>query len=133
MKFQEARIGRSGEPFVPMINVVFLLLIFFLITAQITPPAPFETDPPTAKDGGPPTGETILYVSRDGAFGFAEARANAAVIEALAAAGGAPLRLRADSGMEASKLAAALRRLSEAGAREVELVVGTHPKSAVRR
>ena len=26
---------------VPMINIVFLLLIFFLITAQIAPPAPF--------------------------------------------------------------------------------------------
>ena len=35
------------ESVVPMINVVFLLLIFFLMTAQITAPTPVEVTPPS--------------------------------------------------------------------------------------
>ena len=122
MDFDEPRRRGPGEPFVPMINVVFLLLIFFLMTAQITPPPPFETEPPAAEGAGPPSGDVILHVSPEGAFGFADQKDDAAVRGALAAAEGDPLRLRADGGMEAATLAAALRRLSAAGVDRLELV-----------
>ncbi|MGR3522560.1 MAG: biopolymer transporter ExbD, partial [Paracoccus sp. (in: a-proteobacteria)] len=32
-----------------MINVVFLLLIFFLLTAQIAPAPPFDVTPPDSR------------------------------------------------------------------------------------
>ncbi|MEM7548021.1 MAG: biopolymer transporter ExbD [Pseudomonadota bacterium] len=121
MEFRSDIKRTPSEPFVPMINVVFLLLIFFLMTAQIAPPPPFETEPPVARDGGDPTGTATLHLSPEGAFGFAEIRGEAALAAALTAAGGDPLRLTADGGMEAAKLAAALAQLSAAGIDAVEL------------
>jgi len=40
MEFARPRHRRPLEPIVPMINVVFLLLIFFLMSAQIRTPRP---------------------------------------------------------------------------------------------
>ena len=122
MTFEEEPRRAPTEPFVPMINVVFLLLIFFLMTAQIAPPPPFETEPPSAAEGAAPNAETVLHVSPDGAFGFAETLGDAAVAEALETANGSVVRLRADGAMEGAALAAALKRLSTAGVEQIELV-----------
>lgn len=46
MDFAPPKRRPRAESIVPMINVVFLLLIFFLMTAQIAPPDPFEVAPP---------------------------------------------------------------------------------------
>ncbi|MEL7466439.1 MAG: biopolymer transporter ExbD [Pseudomonadota bacterium] len=128
MTFEEEPRRAPAEPFVPMINVVFLLLIFFLMTAQIVPPPPFETEPPMASQGAEPSGEAVLHVSPDGAFGFAETMGEAAVAEALTAAEDGPLRLRADGAMEGAALAAALKRLSAAGVERIELVTAPGPR-----
>lgn len=128
MTFEEEPRRAPAEPFVPLINVVFLLLIFFLMTAQIAPPAPFETEPPVAAEGAGPSGEVVLHVDPNGVFGFAETLGEDAVAEALAAAGGGPLRLRADAGMEGAMLAAALKRLSAAGVERIELVTTAGPR-----
>ena len=127
MTFGDEDRRAPAEPFVPMINVVFLLLIFFLMTAQITPPPPFETEPPTAHDGRDPQSEAVLHVSADGQFAFADALGDPAIAEARAAAGDAPFRVQADGGMEAAKLAAALKRLSAAGVERIELVTAVDP------
>ena len=127
MTFEEEPRRAPAEPFVPMINVVFLLLIFFLMTAQIAPPPPFETKPPVAAEGTGPSGEAVLHLSAEGAFGFAEALGEDAVAEALAIAGDGPLRLRADGAMEGAALAAALKRLSAAGVERIELVTTAGP------
>ena len=127
MTFDEEDRRGPAEPFVPMINVVFLLLIFFLMTAQITPPPPFETEPPTASRGADPQSEAVLHISAEGQFAFADAHGDPAIAEARAAAGEAPFRVRADGGMEAAKLAAALKRLSAAGVERIELVTVVDP------
>ncbi|MGR3780611.1 MAG: ExbD/TolR family protein, partial [Albimonas sp.] len=95
------------ESVTPMINVVFLLLIFFLMTATIAPPAPFEVEPPQA-EAEPASTETpdTLHLAADGRMAFGEARGEAALAAAaaanLGAEQGAPLALRADAGMEAA-------------------------------
>lgn len=104
-----------------MINVVFLLLIFFLMTAQITPPPPFETEPPNAASDLAPSGQAVLHISPEGAFGFAEFVGDYALAAAIEAAGDQPLRLKADGGMEGAMFAKALSRLSKAGVAMVEL------------
>lgn len=113
---------RSGESIVPMINVVFLLLIFFLMTSQLQSPDPFEVTPPEATSDAEGTAEPVLFVSPDGQVAF-EDHEGAAAIAALAAQDVSVLQLRADTGMEAKKLAAILRDLSGAGLSRVELVV----------
>ncbi|MCR8546510.1 biopolymer transporter ExbD [Salipiger sp. P9] len=106
------------EPVVPMINVVFLLLIFFLMTASLTPPAPFEISPPTAP-GEEDASTDTLYVSADGDIAFGEARGEQALAAATASG---PVRLAADARLPASDLARILARLAALGAPEVRLV-----------
>ena len=119
------------ESVTPMINVVFLLLIFFLMTATIAPPAPFEVEPPQA-EAEPASTETpaTLHLAADGRMAFGEARGEAALDAAAASLGaslgtgqGAPLALRADAGMEAAALARVLSRLGERGVTRADIVV----------
>ena len=112
----------ARESVVPMINVVFLLLIFFLMTAQIAPPEPFEVNPPESSAGAPADGQRILYVSADGTLALGELRGDA-VFPALAGLGeNEALMLRADKAVEASQIAALLPRLAAQGIRRVKLV-----------
>jgi biopolymer transport protein ExbD len=60
MDFGRARPRPRGESVVPMINVVFLLLIFFVMTATIVPPDPFAARPPSsARAGAAERGEVL--------------------------------------------------------------------------
>lgn len=125
MEFDTPKPRRMAEPFVPMINVVFLLLIFFLMTAQIAPPEPFDLTPPEATEGGAPTSPTVLHLSKDAVFGFADLRGDEAVASAVAAAQASAdgaLRLRVDGGAAATALAGAAAQLARAGVARLEIV-----------
>lgn len=133
MDFQDAPRRRREENLLPMINVVFLLLIFFLISARMTPPEPFEVLPPQAQAEAEAQGEFTLYVGPEGALGYGEAR-EAAALAALSAAREAycaesdcaamPARLtvRADAALPAAWLAALLPELAQLGFAQMELV-----------
>ncbi|MBN9887435.1 ExbD/TolR family protein [Salipiger abyssi] len=107
------------EPVVPMINVVFLLLIFFLMTASLTPPAPFDVAAPEAPGTPDEAQRDTLYLSADGQLAYGDQR-GAPALEAAAAAG--PVRLAADARLPAAELASILAHLSAQGAPEVQLV-----------
>ncbi len=111
-----------GENIVPMINIVFLLLIFFLLAATIAPPDPFPLTPPTAGDVETevPPG-TPLHVAADGALAYGALR-DAEALDALAGHEGA-LTLRADAALPGAELAALLTRLSALGVLQVDLTV----------
>lgn len=113
-----------GESILPMINVVFLLLIFFLMTAQLRPPEPFEVERPVASMAQPPDAEPALYIGRDGALQFQDISGEA-VYAALAELAGAhpALQVRADARLDADRLALAIRRLAAIGHSRIELVV----------
>ncbi|MCC1480226.1 ExbD/TolR family protein [Roseibaca sp. Y0-43] len=106
------------ESVVPMINVVFLLLIFFLMSAQIAPPDPADVTPPSVvfSDGPVPAEGRVLWLAADGRL--------------LEEGGGAPdmavlgpqVSLRADGAAPAADLARVLRALAVAGVRDVTLV-----------
>ncbi|MCC6001904.1 MAG: biopolymer transporter ExbD [Pararhodobacter sp.] len=109
----------ARESVLPMINVVFLLLIFFLMTAQIEPAAPFALTPPEGEGTpGTPT-PRVLWVSAAGELAFDDQRGEAA-LAALAADPG-PALLRADAGLPAAELAALLARLGALGVTEITL------------
>lgn len=116
------RARRSArEPVVPMINVVFLLLIFFLMTAQIVPPAPFDLTLPNAS-GDEDTGQKALYISASGEIAYDTFRGEAALAQAVAATADSPLRLYADATLPAATLAKVLAQLTALGATGVEIV-----------
>lgn len=45
MKLPEKPLTREYENLLPLVNVVFLLLIFFMVTSTFTSPEPFEIQP----------------------------------------------------------------------------------------
>ncbi|PIE13316.1 MAG: biopolymer transporter ExbD [Rhodobacterales bacterium] len=110
------------EGVVPMINVVFLLLIFFLMTAQIAPPEPFEVNPPDSSAEAPADGKRILYISASGELAMGDLRGDA-VLSGLSDLGtDEALMIRADKAVEASLIATLLPRLAAHGVRRVKLV-----------
>lgn len=116
---------RQPESIVPMINVVFLLLIFFLMTAEIAPPDPFEVLLPAAALDNPAEGPVTLYLSGDGDLAWQDQQGDAALAQAVAAAGQDTLLLRADAGVEAATVATLLRALGDAGMTSVTLVTAS--------
>ncbi|MBK0326240.1 biopolymer transporter ExbD [Rhodobacteraceae bacterium F11138] len=114
----------GGESIVPMINVVFLLLIFFLMTSQVAPPDPIEITAPQSGSGGEPVAEAKLYLDAEGVPYFGDISGDA-VFEALTAEVQQDQRvlLAADRQVEAAKLAALMRRLAGAGLSRIELIV----------
>lgn len=111
------------ESIIPMINVVFLLLIFFLLSAQITPPTPFVLEPPVAKSEIRALDRDVLYLSAAGEMAYNDARGDAIwpLIAARQVPG--PLEIRADASTPAIEVAKLLRRLSEVSASGAQLVV----------
>ena len=113
--------GGQDRAIVPMINVVFLLLIFFLMSAQIAPPDPIEIIPPLVAHGEQPLPDSarVIWLGRDGVLLYEGLRA-AQALDALAVQPG-PIILRADAALAASVFAQVLRDLAQAGISEVTL------------
>ncbi len=112
---------RPREAVVPMINVVFLLLIFFLMTAAFVPPAPMDVTLPQGAAAAQAGTEDALYLSADGTLAFRSETGAAALRLAASGANGA-LDLRADAGVAAADLAKVLSRLAAAGVSEARLI-----------
>ena len=106
---------------VPTINLVFLLLVFFLMTATLAPPDPLGIAPPSGEGDRAAQGQA-LSVAADGTLALGTARGDAA-LAALAARPPGPLVLRADGGLPGETLAALLLRLRAAGATRIDLVL----------
>ena len=70
MDFTDAPRRPRAESIVPMINVVFLLLIFFLMTSRLAQPDPFEVTPPEAALDTPLEAQATLYVDKSGKLSF---------------------------------------------------------------
>lgn len=134
MQFTDPPRRKPSDSIVPMINVVFLLLIFFLMTAQIAPPVPFEVTPPNVQtQGDPAEAELTLHLGAGGKLGYLEAQGPAA-LDALqqalgdlcasgACAAGAPaLILRADGAVEGAALARLMPQLAQVGFSQIQLV-----------
>ncbi|ATX65621.1 ExbD/TolR family protein [Roseinatronobacter bogoriensis] len=110
------------ESVVPMINVVFLLLIFFLMSAQIAPPDPVTITPPMAQHADQPlaAGERVAWLDAQGVL-YAQGVTGAEALSLLSADPG-PLILRADAAMPAALFARVLQDLGAAGLEDVTLV-----------
>lgn len=111
-----------GESIIPMINVVFLLLIFFLLTAQIAPSTPFPLTPPDSASDLPAEARDVLFVSATGELAWNEARGEEVWTAIAAREAAGPVEIRADAAADAAALAAYLKRLgalSDSGARLV--------------
>ncbi len=117
---------RYPEGVLPLVNVVFLLLVFFMLAGRIEPEEVLPVDPPEveALEGAPADPEAILLAA-DGRLAFGgRIMDEAALLDAIAARppDAAPLRLKADGAVEAVAVLALLARLRAAGVAGVELI-----------
>ncbi|MCI4665683.1 MAG: biopolymer transporter ExbD [Neomegalonema sp.] len=120
-----------GEAIAPMINIVFLLLIFFLMSATITQRLPLEATPP-ASDATEAVElhSGVLVIAATGEIAYETARDDAAIRAAAGAALAAkkPVRLRADARAPAAQLVRAIAALRRAGAEDVRLTTQERPQ-----
>lgn len=131
MNFSDVPRRPQAENMLPMINVVFLLLIFFLISAQLAPPEPFAVEPPVAGNEDEGEADLTLYLSAGGEIGYRDTvgedalgalEAARAEICGEACDAGMPLILRADAAVSAAEVAALLPELGARGFAQVLLV-----------
>lgn len=122
MRFPARPSRARQESVVPMINVVFLLLIFFMISSELAPAPPFDVSPPETDgtDAATDRADDTLYVDAAGEIAWGGLRGEAA-LQALFARGDAPLEIRADASLPAREVAALLARLAAAGVADVRL------------
>jgi biopolymer transport protein ExbD len=122
MRFPAPRSRARQESVVPMINVVFLLLIFFMISSELAPAPPFDVMPPEAggTEATADRADDTLYVDAAGQFAWGGLRGEAA-LQALSARGDAPLEIRADAALPAREVTALLTRLAAAGVADIRL------------
>lgn len=118
----------EDDRILPLINVVFLLLIFFMIAGQLSATDPFEVEPPVSASAAEPGEEEIvIHVAADGQLALdgdevQEAAMLSAVAERMQAARPGPLRLKADGDLPATELVALMERLREAGVENLTLL-----------
>ncbi|HKK37133.1 MAG TPA: biopolymer transporter ExbD [Paracoccaceae bacterium] len=112
----------------PLINVVFLLLVFFMVAGRLSGGDPFEVTPPESGTEGPAaTAPMRVLLAADGRLALdGEAMGREALLTAVAARleaePEAELRVKADGAAEGVALAALVADLAAAGVREARLV-----------
>lgn len=108
----------------PLINIAFLLLIFFLLAGTLLPPSPFEVSELQLAEGVPGRDDQLrLLIAQDGriAFGGAIIDRDAIAPELFAELQG-PLSVHVDARAEAQMIVDLLRLLSQNGVVEVRLI-----------
>lgn len=134
MQFKRRKRSVDSEAgILPLINVVFLLLVFFMVAGRLTAGAPFQVTPPKSQQAGPldPADrdrprEAAILLAADGRLALngqpLEAAAlKAAVQEVVAAQPDLPVSLKADADAEATEVVALMETLRDAGVRRLQL------------
>lgn len=129
----ETRPRPDGERVLPLINVVFLLLIFFMLAGSLTANDPFPVDPPGSSSEAPAEQrETVILVGADGSLALDGRRLDPGALEAELSARAdtgtlGPVWLKGDGAADALDILALLERLKSAGVDEITLL--TVPES----
>lgn len=124
--------ANDDDRILPLINVVFLLLIFFMLAGHLAATDPFHIEPPVSASVTEP-GEAgpVILVGTDGRIAFdGKTMDDAGLTAALAApveAGVTHFRLKADGGAAAVRLVEVMELLRAAGVRKVHVL--TVPKA----
>ena len=125
----ETRRGRddSEAAVLPLINIVFLLLAFFIIAGQLTRLPPFEVNPPmVAGDPIQTPAEVTVHMARDGALAIDSRRVSRdrleqRLVEMVGNDAGPRIRIVADGEVEANTVITLLKHMKAAGVKTTEL------------
>lgn len=115
------------EGVVPLINIVFLLLVFFMVTGRLMASDPFPIEPPESASEGPAAEGRLVALGPGGELALdgvvmGETQLLSALRDDLAEAAPPEIRIKADGEAQAMVLVALLGRLREIGAESVMLM-----------
>jgi biopolymer transport protein ExbD len=123
-----------GITILPLINVVFLLLIFIVLSGVISSPDPFELVPPEASAGEDVENvgsDTIVYVADTGELRFRDLGDEADVLALVGKLAGSgrleTLTVRADAGVPAVRIVQLIERLRTTGIARIQLQAERRP------
>jgi biopolymer transport protein ExbD len=128
MHFPQRRPVPTEERILPLINVVFLLLIFFMLAGSLAVREPFSVTAPTSSSETRPEAEPRrLLMSADRRLALdgeelVEAELLAAIAAALATDPQLRLELKADAEVPGNRVVALLEALHAAGLERVSLM-----------
>ena len=133
MKVKRRRSGTMPDPLISLIDVVFFLLVFFMLIGRMDATPPFDIDPPVSIAGEDlPRGGVTLALAADGrlALDGEEMEAEAALQRLKAQADAEEdlfLRVNAHADLRLNILLPLLSQLEAIGADNVVLVVTPNP------
>ncbi|MEM6489591.1 MAG: biopolymer transporter ExbD [Pseudomonadota bacterium] len=120
------RAVEDDERILPLINIVFLLLIFFMVVGRLSAADPFEIEPTrSASDGAPANEPQLIAIGPQGELalnGTRIAEEDLIAQVAAAAAAGEDVRIKSDGRVQAAAVVALLDRLRLAGVASVRLM-----------
>lgn len=133
MRLASSPMKRSSDWVLQLINIVFLLLLFFLVNGTIAAPPETGVEPPHSvliAAGNPP--RDAAYINQDGTWNYRQAtvsleqiarqlRSDAAAL-GLAGETLPTLVIVADRRLKASRLVASLGELKRLGVRDISLI-----------
>ncbi len=121
MHFEDRRPDASEERILPLINVVFLLLIFFMIAGSLSAADPFAVEPPQSSRHAEVDAQDLqILIDAEGRLALdgeplAETAMLAQINNHLADEPRRGIRLKADARIEANRLVILLEKLQQAG------------------
>lgn len=121
------------ETIVSLIDVIFFLLVFFMMVGRMDATAPFEVSPPISTAGESlPQGGTTIAVSQNGALALdgtemVEPALLARIASLLSEDSGLFVRINAHGAARLQKLLPLVTALEKAGVQDVVLVVTPNP------
>lgn len=130
---------RGGESTIALINIVFLLLVFFLVAGTLAAPRAPDVDPANADFATAPLDPAALYITADGTLHFARQGtfATGSIADFLgsrfAVGGVAPVEVVADRGLSAQALLATLGELQAAQAGDGLAIIVARPTADERQ
>lgn len=128
MRFEPPRPRNDEERVLPLINVVFLLLIFFMLAGRIAASDPFEVAPPrSASEGAVQRHDMLVLIDAEGRLALdgeimTKAALQEAVADRIASNRQVRVRLKADGRAEAAGVVALMQTLRESGVERLKLL-----------
>ncbi|MDN2566933.1 biopolymer transporter ExbD [Aquibium sp. A9E412] len=125
MRITRPQPARRRESTVALINIVFLMLIFFLIAGTLAPPLDPEVQPAHTADAAPAGPPDALFVTREGALRIGGRPTTVAAVAAAhggAGDGETPVRLVPDRALPAVALVELIAELRAAGIADIAVV-----------
>ncbi|RZU98701.1 ExbD/TolR family protein [Spiribacter vilamensis] len=120
----------DDERILPLINIVFLLLIFFMVAGQLAASDRFAIEPPSSGSETEPAGRITVLVGTDqrlavGGESVAMGALSDTVLTMLDAGSNRQVRVKADGRVPALRVVAIMEQLRDAGAEGIDLLTVT--------